>query len=330
MYFEEKKMHINYEKKILPNVNINLKIKDEITHINGLTTATIVSEIFKHIPSQGYIETTKTHFFNTWNAAMIPYAIGFPEKYEIQVRRTEQVIRLNQAVTIEEPFFDRSLDIPDDYLALEFLENNKIAFLTVASFNYYRWNDYNVFEKFIDSSFLEINKHETKNLIIDLRSNPGGSQSSSMHLLRYLVKKPFTYFSNAEFEGKKEKIEGETSVFPYKNRHKGSCYFIIDGVGNSTTGHFMSIVKYMDLGTIIGEELGSNQFCSAGMTTCRLSNTKLEYYVANNTHESLALTLPDEQGILPDYYVKQNIDEYLNNIDVVKNYAIELAKNAAK
>ena len=90
----------------------------------------------------------------------------------------------------------------------------------------------------------------------------------------------------------------------------------------------MSIVKHFDVGTIVGEELGSNQFCSAGMTTCRLSNTKLVYYVANNTHASLAITLPDETGILPDYYISQSIDEYLQKIDVVRDFTIELVKKA--
>jgi hypothetical protein len=76
----------------------------------------------------------------------------------------------------------------------------------------------------------------------------------------------------------------------------------------------------------VGEELGSNQFCSAGMTTRRLANTKLVYYVANNTHESLAISLPDETGILPDHNVIQSIDDYLNKVDAVKAHTIQLIK----
>lgn len=302
----------------------NVKVKDEILNINGMAVSEIVKEIYYHIPSQGYIETTKNHFFNTWCAAMIPYALGFPKNYEIGIKGVEKSVFLKKAETIEEPFFDRSLDISGKNLSLEFLDNNEIALLTIASFNYYRWNDFEVFKNFIDSSFNEINTKGVNNLIIDLRLNRGGSQSSSIHLLQYLVDKPFTYFSNAQFAGKKEKIEGEDVVYPFENRFKGKCFFMIDGIGNSTTGHFMSIIKYLDVGTIVGEELGSNQFCSAGMTTRRLSNTKLVYYVANNTHESLALSLPDETGILPDHYVTQSIDEYLNKTDAVKVYTIKL------
>ena len=90
----------------------------------------------------------------------------------------------------------------------------------------------------------------------------------------------------------------------------------------------MSLVKVFNLGTIIGEELGSNQFCSAGQTICRLSHTKLEYYVADNTHESTATSLPDEKGIMPDYYVMQSIEEYLNHKDTVKEFAIKLIEKS--
>ena len=100
----------------------------------------------------------------------------------------------------------------------------------------------------------------------------------------------------------------------------------MDGNGNSTTGHFMSLVKVLNLGTIVGEELGSNQFCSAGQKICRLSHTRLEYYVANNTHESTATSLPDEVGILPDHTVIQSIEEYLNKVDAVKAYTLKIVQ----
>ncbi len=304
----------------------NAKIKDEILSINGIAVDKLVRDIYKHIQSQGYIETTKKHFFNTWAVRMIPYALGFPETYTIVLKGAKAPIQLDKAEPFQDFFRDPSIKYCDDNLCLEFLDEGKTALLTIASFSYYRWNNYDVFEKFIDSSFAAINAKGTKNLIIDLRFNGGGSQSSSMHLLRYLVDKPFTYYSTAQFEGKTAKIEGEEPVSPFEHRFKGKSYYMIDGIGNSTTGHFMSVVKYLNLGTIVGEELGSNQFCSAGGQTCRLSNTKLEYSVANNTHESLATSLPDETGILPNHYVTQSIDDYLNKVDAVKEYTIKLIK----
>jgi len=304
-----------------------VKIKDEILTINGIAVSKLVNDSYKHISSQGLIKTTKKHFFNTWSTGMIPYALGFPGTYKIVVKGVKEPIVLNKAETFKDPFKDPSIKHCDDNLCFEVFDNNKTAILTIASFNYYPWDNLSVFKEFIDRNFKEINKKGIENLIIDLRFNGGGSQQSSIHLLRYLVDKPFTYYSNAQFKGKIEKIDGEEVVAPFENRFKGKLYFMMDGNGKSTTGHFMSLVKVLKLGTIVGEELGSNQFCSAGQTICRLSHTKLEYYVADNTHESTATSLPDDIGILPDHYVTQSIDDYLRKIDPVKEYTIKLAKN---
>ena len=159
-------------------------------------------------------------------------------------------------------------------------------------------------------------KKGVENLIIDLRFNGGGSQESSIHLLKYLVDKPFVYSTSIT-----------DSQEPYSNSFKGQVYYLIDGEGNSTTGHFMSFVKELNLGIIIGEELGSNQFCTAGQTICRLTNTKLVYYVANSTNETMVTSLPDEIGILPDYFVTQSIDDYVNKVDAVKKFALRLIED---
>ncbi|MDP1813351.1 MAG: S41 family peptidase, partial [Leadbetterella sp.] len=304
-----------------------VKTEDEILSINGIAVSTLIGDIYKHIQSQGYIKTTKMHFFNGWSSSMIPYALGFPKTYSIVVKGKETPIVLEKSEKMNGPFRDASIQRCETNLCLEVLSDDETAIMTISSFNYYPWNNLEEFTKFIDSSFTVINQKGIKNLIIDVRINGGGSQQSSIHLLRYLADKPFVYYSNAQFEGKVAKIDGEEVIAPFKNRFKGKCFFMIDGLGNSTTGHFMSLVKVLNLGTIVGEELGSNQFCSAGQKICRLSNTKLEYYVANNTHESTATALPDEVGILPDHFVTQSIGEYLSKVDAVKAYTIKLAQN---
>lgn len=141
-----------------------------------------------------------------------------------------------------------------------------------------------------------------------------------------MIDEPFTYYSRAESEEKTELNAGEKVQQPFAKTYGGKSYFLIDGIGNSTTGHFMSMAKVHDLGTIIGEELGSNQFCSAGQKVFRLSNTRLMYFVANNTHVTTATTLPDEMGILPDHYMTQSIEDYLNRVDTVMEFAVGLTR----
>ncbi|MBK8634792.1 MAG: peptidase S41 [Saprospiraceae bacterium] len=305
-----------------------INIKDEITHINGVPVKEMMSEVYKHIISQGQVQTTKKHAFNTWFSCIIPYALNFPQEFEVSIKGKTKPIKLKEAAERRHIYDDPSIKPCPDYLCLEIIEQDKIAYMTIGSFNYYPWNNLETFKKFIDSSFTEINENKIQNLVIDVRMNGGGSRESSIYLLKHLVSKPFTYYSRVEYPGKSGMVDGETPEAPFDHRFKGKLFFIIDGLGNSTTGQFMSIVKALNLGTIIGEELGSNQFCSAGQTTCRLSNTKLVFHVANNTHVTSATELPDEKGILPDHYVTQNIDDYLNRVDVVRNFTLHLVKQS--
>jgi Peptidase family S41 len=307
------------------NNSDQVKPKDEILTINGVPVATIIDDIYQHIPAQGHVKTTKNHVFNSFSSTMIPYALGLPETYSITLKGRKNPIVLHHAEKTLGPYWDYLKYCPN-LLCIEYIDDKKTALMTIESFNYYNWNNLKVFTDFIDQNFKEIEAKGIKNLIIDVRYNGGGSQSAAIHLLKYLMDKPFTYYSKADFPGKIGKIEGEELIYPVTNRYKGKVLFLIDGIGNSTTGHFMSLVKVHKLGTIIGEELGSNQFCSAGSNTCRLKNTKLSYYVANNTHISTATSLPDETGILPDHYIHQSIDDVINRRDVVMDFALGLLK----
>ena len=307
------------------NNSDKVKVKDEILSINGIETKKLISNIYDHISSQANIQTYKTQRFNTFFAALIPYALGLPKVFEIVVKENNGSIKLHKAKEMANELYDPTINSCLSDLCLEIVEE-KTAVLTISSFNYYEWNNYSVFKSFLDSSMRVINNKKIKNLIIDVRYNRGGSQHPSIYLLQYLMDKPFTYYSRVESEGKTSKTYGEENFHPLDNRFKGKVYFLIDGNGRSTTGHFMSLVKVHNLGTIIGEELGSNQFCTAGQTLFRLSNTKLVVSSANNTHVSTATELPDEIGILPDFFVTQSIDDYLNKVDAVKDYALKLIR----
>ena len=318
-----------YVTKPLNNEN-KVDIKDEITHINGIPVGEIIDNCYKRINTQGYVETGKKLVFNRWAMGMIPYALGIPESYNIQIMGKGELTLLNNESINDGPIPDYSQGYCGNDLCLQVLEEKKAAIMTLSSFNYYHWNRYEVWEKFIDSSFAVLEEEKIENLIFDFRFNGGGAPEASIHLLKYLLEKPFTYYSRIEGKNKTPddpKFAGESIEYPFENRYKGNLYFIIDGHGASTTGHFMSIVKYFELGTIVGEELGSNQLCTAGGSSCRLKNTRIDYYVADITCVSLATTLPEDRGIMPDHVVIQNIDDYLNNVDAVKNFTLGLIKD---
>jgi tetratricopeptide (TPR) repeat protein len=302
-----------------------VSVKDEILSINGMESSKLMSDIFEHIVSQANIQTSKVNHFNTFFAALIPYALGLPSAFEIRVRNGNGEIQLHKARELAFELYDPSVTNCAKDLCLEILDK-RTAVLTISSFNYYEWNNFPVFKSFLDSSMRVIENRKIQNLIIDVRHNSGGSQYPSIYLLQHLMNKPFTYYSKAEFAGKTDVLYGEETIYPLEKRFEGKVYFLMDGNGKSTTGHFMSVAKANKLGTIIGEELGSNQFCTAGQLLCRLSNTKLVVSIANNTHVSTATMFPEDRGILPDFFVNQGLGDYLNRVDAVKNYTLRLIR----
>ena len=310
-----------------PMNNTNkIKIKDEISSINGIETPKLISDIFQHISAQANSETFRRQKFNTSFALMIPYTLGLPKTFEVQLKGSNESIMLKKPVNFASEWYDQAAINCPNNLCFDIVDKNT-AILTISTFNYYDWNnEHLVFNAFIDKSIQELHNKKIKNLNIDVRYNGGGSQYPSIYLLQHLVDKAFIYYSKSEFEGKTETFYGEGVFQPNLNRFKGKVYFLIDGNGTSTTGHFMSLVKSLNLGTIIGEELGSNQFCTAGQTLCRLKHTKLVVSIANNVHISSATNLPDDIGIRPDFYVTQNIDEYLNSVDAIKEFTLKLIR----
>ena len=303
--------------------NETLDQKDEIISINGIPVNILIDDIYAHIPSQGFVETSKRFVFNKWSTTLIPYALGFPDSYIIDVRGRDKPVLLQPTRTHNDPVDDITITNCSDDLCLELI-NSYSALLSIKSFNYYRWNNYDTFTAYMDKAFLQLENKNITDLIIDLRGNGGGAPEASIYLLRYLSSKPFIYFSNVD------PINGGGIQEPFNHVFDGTLFFLIDGRGNSTTGHFMAMVQEMDLGTIIGEELGSNQFCTAGQTIFKLKNTRMQFESANNENRVSVTTREDHRGILPDHYIQQDIHQYIEKIDAVKNYAVQLITQNAK
>ena len=282
--------------------------------------AKIKQKVYKHISSQGLIETYKKNFLNANSTTIIPYALGFPKSYSIRVKGKKDPIILNPLERYSSTSNNLKRDTCKELPCLKYLEDGKTALMTIRTFSYYG-NKFPDYKNFIDSSFKALSDKKISNLVIDVRGNGGGPSKAGVYLLRYLSKSPFKYFSRAQFN---EHLDINQ---PFKNVFTGKLYFTMDGNGGSTTGHFMSLVKHLKLGTLVGEELGSNQFCTGGQKRLRLPHTGIQYSVARNTYETIATSFPVERGIMPDYEISASIDDYFNNTDRVMEYTLQIIED---
>ena len=303
-----------------PLVNSNkLSVGDEIFSINGKDISEIKEGIFKHISSDGYSEGFPKELLNAFFTAYIAYHFNFPTSYKIVVKNKKESVQLTQ---LKEYKFKPRVNPKDkcqDKLCLEIMDKKSIAKLTIRSFGYYG-DEFDVFKSFIDKSFKGINSKNIKNLIIDVRLNGGGSSTAGSYLLEHIADRPFIYFAK-ESTGQ-DIAKQETK--PSANRFQGETYVLIDGNGTSTTGHFLSLVKYNNFATLIGEEAGATYTVNDNSKNFNLTNTGISYKVARNTFFTTAKGLPKDRGVLPDHHISQGITDFSNNTDTILEYAIQL------
>ena len=299
----------------------------EIFSINGKSVAEIKSDVFKHISSQGKSASYKRQLFNSYATSFVAYSLEFPTSYEIIVKGNNQPIALAKLSEYKpKPVIGASSQCQEN-LCLDVTDESDFAVLTIRTFAYYGKTKEEEYKAFIDKSFLELRNKRISNLIIDLRMNGGGSTFASTYLLRHLVDKAFTYYgdgsaNNSEFDYKQP-------LEPLQQRFNGEVFVIIDGNGASATGHFCSFIKARKLGTLVGEELGSNQFCTGAQKTFILSNTGITYSVARNTWFTSVSGFQTAVGILPDHNVTQSIEDYISGSDSVFEYIVSLIESSS-
>jgi len=294
----------------------------EVFSINGRDVRLLMEEVFSHISSQANNNSSRRHIFNAYATSMIPYALGFPSDFQVVVKGRRAPVELVGIESYQpKPRVDPDADCVAN-LCLKLLDEGRAAVLTVRSFAYYG-DRFPTFEEFIDESFRTLDSQGVQSLVLDLRMNDGGAAYAGLHLLGYLAAEPFVYFAEeADYEELKEPQE------PLAPGFRGDLYILIDGNGTSTTGHFMSLVKQMGLGTVVGEELGSNYVSTANSKSFELAHSGIGYRVASSTFLTTAQELGRTRGILPDHQVVQGIDDWLSGRDTVMQYALGLLRQA--
>ena len=67
--------------------------------------------------------------------------------------------------------------------------------------------DSNRFKAFVDKSFKDLQVNPAQTLIIDLRNNPGGTNSFSDHLVKQVADRPFSFSSDFRVRISRASIE---------------------------------------------------------------------------------------------------------------------------
>lgn len=342
----------------------------ELTAINGIKIEEIYQRIFNTFASDGFILSSKYRYLDLR---------GFSREYakviDQQNENTITTKNLSTGKTETHPLKTVSYNKLSELMAQVFSENkireeidkpgellfqeNNTAILTFTTFGNSDFEAYDMnFKQFVDASFTEIAKRKSKNLIIDLRDNGGGSEGNEDYLFSYLMDKPYNKYKQVELskfsfsflnhtdysspEDRKEledelkaeneksdegKIYRKTGIYtpePLKsNPFKGQVYVLTSGWTYSGAAEFSTLMKEHTKAIFIGEETGGGYYGNTSGTSLELTlpNTKL---VVDIPILKFVLDVTKGEfgrGILPDFDIQPTFDQYIKGYDTELEYA---------
>ena len=208
-------------------------------------------------------------------------------------------------------------------VSYKILNRKSTALISIQAFYY---PDKNKYFSFIDSVFADLKEKSIKNLILDVRGNPGGDPKISCAILLNLAQKEFQYFAKS-----KKGLDLYPNLVrvqkPSENAFKGDVYVLIDGGCGSSTGHFLSLVKYHKWGTIIGTETGSSYSCNDGSMKLTFPITKCSFNLPTRTFATHVKGFQIGEPLKPDYEVNYILKDLINNHDPVLAYVMDLIES---
>jgi hypothetical protein len=242
---------------------------------------------------------------------------------------------------------------PESNATLRFLEDGKIAVLTVRAF--FGKAENKPLGDYFDSAFRQIHDQNSESLVIDVRNNGGGDDDLGKKLLSFLLDQPFKYYDDLIFNARQfdffryadgaqpipadmveKRADGKFHDIKHSNlgiqqpsqpHFGGKVIVLMNGGSFSTTCEFLSNLYDRKRATFVGEEAGGGYF---GNTSGRavlviLPGSKVGVRVPLRTYYLAVKDGDPSRSILPDYEIKPSITDLLSTNDTVMAKAIALA-----
>ena len=317
-----------------------LEIGSEVISINHLTINEVLEKIYPFISAERrYFKLAKLELFSFprfyWQA------FGEQKNFEVEIKKDGKLEKYYlKSIDLVEGFENKRNEIWSDNRELHFLDH--AAYLKPGNFG----GDEQLYRRFIDSSFVEINKKNLPNLIIDLRNNLGGDDFFSDYLVSYIADKPFRW--NSEFTLKTSSIlkahvqknydtsnpywksvmiHEDGSIYPYEfeaykpqpkdKRYSGDVYVLVNRQSHSQSAVTAAQIQDYRFATIVGEETGDFPSLLASQYGYTLPHTGIEVKIAKGYIVRVNGSKKAE-GVIPDLYIKDHLldenDEILDGL----------------
>lgn len=346
-----------------------------VTAINGKPAAALVDTLFNYISTDGYNTTHKYQSLSNRGTFGSIYTtlFGLSDKYQVDYKDDR-----GNSKTITIPVYNPAADTPltrgtrtfrpptpPDKKQLKAQRLNSVRLLRIDTANHSAMMDLSSFgrgyglRKFFRQSFRVLKERDIKHLIIDVRSNGGGSVSNSTQITRYIAsqrfkigdtlyasrkKGPYQQYIQNNFWNKlfisfftKKKEDGfyhfgyfERHYFkPKRNNHyDGKVYILTGGNSFSATTLFTSALIKQENVTVIGEETGGGAYGNSAwlIPDATLPHTGVRFRLPL-FRLVIDKTVPKNgRGVQPEVPALPTIEAIRKNTDFKVEKAMELIK----
>ncbi len=336
----------------------------EILSINGVPSKQIVKKMMTIYTGEGNSTTAAPYrighynFFNTSLYGLMdlksPFHVVYRNK---QGERTSADMAGKTIANLQAAEAERDPS-PKTTADLKFLDDGRIAVLTIRSFEKYVDPQRKLtIHNFLQQSFEQIQEKQSSSLIIDVRDDSGGMDAPGAQLFSYLWNQPFEYYTDENINARdydfykycpganplpanlvEKRADGK---FHYRSRpglglqQTGQPYFggkvfaLMNGGSCSTTCEFLSMLPFHKRGLLIGEGAGGGYYgCTCGFQVMlTLPNSKVRVALGMVTYDYAAANYKHaSRGMIPDYPVHHTITDLLAG----KDRDMELARSLAR
>lgn len=321
-----------------------LNAGDQILSINGKGIDQVVSTIFQHLPSDGFVKTGKYRYVENFFYYYHHLFVDDQNSFTVEVRNTDGDLKSAEISGVELKEVE-ALRVPDNEPLMSIVHETDHSLMRIRTFSSSALNQQGInYERFLSQSFDELKKRGVKNLILDLRGNGGGDDNYGATLVSYFADRPFRYFDNIQvtdsYDGYGRMSEkgdvrymtshkGLDEWKPQKNRFSGKVIVLTDGFSFSTCADVAAVLHHNKWATFVGEETGGGYDgnTSGSTQTITLPNSRIQvripmwmYTTANVGHKFHG------RGVIPDFAIQYGIEDLLSDRDPVMKKALELIK----
>lgn len=368
-----------WDKAMVVTANLNrrdsvLKRGTPITRINGKRWETIVDTLFDYISTDGYNRTHKYQSLSNrgFFGSLYTNLYGLSEKYEIEYLDSTGIAK-TITVPVYKPAADtvgragtrifRQTQPQPSKRERRILRLNSIRLLRIDTVNRTAMMDLGSFskgyglKKFFHNSFRALRQNKIEHLIIDIRSNGGGSVTNSTLVTRYIAKQSFkvadslyavrkrspyqgliqnhfwnklfiSFFTKKRSDGNYHFGYFERHYFkPKKQNHfDGKVYILTGGNSFSASTLFASALIKQENVTVVGEETGGGAYGNSAwlIPDAKLPETGVRFRLPLFRLVINKNTPRNGRGVQPEVESFPTIDAIRRNADFKTEKAMEL------